>query len=231
MLRYGSNGAIKRIDGGKPKSRGLPPVTFLWGRTGGKVHCRFPMAVGGSAASQCLRRGVDAYLPHGQGADMLRCTSNGAIKRIDGGKPRSRGLPPAAFFGCGQDGRCIAGSPWQLAAAPPASAFGAAVTPAGASAGRQSRQPVPLAGMTHICPTGKGQIYCDIILMVQSSALTAAFWGTRTGQKVHCRFPMAVGLALPASAFGAAVPPASAFGGRVTHICPTGRGRYTAVQV
>ena len=54
-----------------------------------------------SVGSQCLRRRVDACLPHEQGADRLRCVPFGAMVRVDGGRPTSRGLPPAAFWGTG----------------------------------------------------------------------------------------------------------------------------------
>ena len=41
-------------------------------------------------------RGVDAHPPHEQGAGVLRCGSVGAVVGIDGGRLRSRSLPPAA---------------------------------------------------------------------------------------------------------------------------------------
>ena len=54
---------------------------------------------GGSAASQCRWLEVDAPKPHEQGAWALRFVPNGATVRADGGRPTSRGCPPAAFFG------------------------------------------------------------------------------------------------------------------------------------
>ena len=54
---------------------------------------------GGSAASQSLRRRADAPMPHEQGAWALRFVPNGAVCVCDGGRPTSRGLPPAAVLG------------------------------------------------------------------------------------------------------------------------------------
>ena len=48
-----------------------------------------------------LRLGVDAPKPHEQGAWVLRFVPNGAVVGVDGGKPTSRGLPPAAVLGEG----------------------------------------------------------------------------------------------------------------------------------
>ena len=54
---------------------------------------------GGSAASQCRWLEVDAPKPHEQGAWVLRFVSVPAAERIHGGRPTSRGRPPAAVFG------------------------------------------------------------------------------------------------------------------------------------
>ena len=67
------------------------------------IHAPKPRAKGGgSAASQCRWLGVDAYLPHEQGADRLRFVPLGTVVQIDGDRPTSRGLPPAAFGGMGR---------------------------------------------------------------------------------------------------------------------------------
>ena len=167
---------------------------FCGGRTGGKVHCRFPMAVGGSAASRCLRRGADAYLPHGQGADMLRCSSNGAIKRIDGGKPRSRGLPPAAFLWRRTGGKVHCRFPMAVGSALPASAFGAAVPPASAFGGRVDAYLPHGQGADMLRCTSNGAIKRIDGGKPRSRGLPpAAFLWRRAGRKVHCRFPLAVG--------------------------------------
>ena len=47
------------------------------------------------AGSQCLRPHGDARPPHEQGAGALRFGSDGAAVGADGGRPTSRGLPPA----------------------------------------------------------------------------------------------------------------------------------------
>ena len=47
------------------------------------------------AGSQCLRPHGDARPPHEQGAGTLRFGSDGAAVGADGGRPTSRGLPPA----------------------------------------------------------------------------------------------------------------------------------------
>ena len=46
----------------------------------------------------------DADPPYEQGAGLLRCVPFGAMVRVDGGRPTSRGLSPAAFWGTG-DGK------------------------------------------------------------------------------------------------------------------------------
>ena len=74
------------------------------------------------AGSQCLRPHGDARPPHEQGAGALRFGSDGAAVRADGGRPTSRGLPPAARWAtlpcpagqgalpvCGVDAVCPAG--------------------------------------------------------------------------------------------------------------------------
>ena len=61
-----------------------------------------PRADADSVGGQCLRRRVDACLPHEQGADRLRFVPVGAVKRIHGGRLRSRSLPPAAVGGRGR---------------------------------------------------------------------------------------------------------------------------------
>ena len=52
-------------------------------------------------------------MPHEQGAWVLLCVSGGAVEGADGGKPTSRGLPPAAFWGTGrrEDGGDVGRSP------------------------------------------------------------------------------------------------------------------------
>ena len=88
-----------------------------------------PRAGGGSAASQCLRLRVHAPKPHEQGAWVLRFGSVPAVVRIHGGRPTSRGRPPAAFFG-GTGGGAV----------------GCVFThPSPARRGRQCRQPAPSA--------------------------------------------------------------------------------------
>ena len=59
---------------------------------------------GGSAASQCRWLEVDAPKPHEQGTWVLRFVPNETVMRADGGRPMSRGLPPAAFGGASQAG-------------------------------------------------------------------------------------------------------------------------------
>ena len=54
-----------------------------------------PKGPAGSAGSQCLRPHGDARPPHEQGAGALRFGSDGAAVGADGGRPTSRGLPPA----------------------------------------------------------------------------------------------------------------------------------------
>ena len=49
-----------------------------------------------AASSRWLE--VDAHPPHEQGAGVLRFGSVGAVMGVDGGRPTSRGLPPAAVF-------------------------------------------------------------------------------------------------------------------------------------
>ena len=48
-----------------------------------------------AASSRWLE--VDAHPPHEQGAGVLRFVPVGAVKRVDGDRPKSRGLPPAAL--------------------------------------------------------------------------------------------------------------------------------------
>ena len=62
-------------------------------------QCRWPVV--GSAGGQRRWPGVDAPMPHEQGAWALLCVSDGAVEGADGGKPTSRGLPPAVVFGGG----------------------------------------------------------------------------------------------------------------------------------
>src|SRR5699024_2421272 len=54
-----------------------------------------------SGGGQRLRRVGYARPPHEQGAGVLRFVPNGAVERVDGGRPTSRGRPPAAFWGRG----------------------------------------------------------------------------------------------------------------------------------
>ena len=58
------------------------PITLLAGSAGGQQ----PFGVG-----------IDERPPHEQGAGALRFVPVGAVKRVDGGRPTSRGLPPAAL--------------------------------------------------------------------------------------------------------------------------------------
>ena len=60
-----------------------------------------PVAAG-SAGGQRRWLEVDAPKPHEQGAWALRFVPNGAVKRVHGGRPTRRGLPPAAFWGTGR---------------------------------------------------------------------------------------------------------------------------------
>ena len=53
----------------------------------------------GRAGGQRRWLGGDAPMPHEQGAWVLLFVSDGAVEGTDGGKPTSRGLPPAAVFG------------------------------------------------------------------------------------------------------------------------------------
>ena len=52
----------------------------------------------GSAGGRCLRLEIDADPPHERGAGLLRFVPVEAAVGADGGRPTSRGLPPAAFF-------------------------------------------------------------------------------------------------------------------------------------
>ena len=97
VLRFVSDGADVRADGGKSTSRDLPPAAV--GETG-----RRRSRGAGSAGGQCLRRVGHASPPHEQGADLLRFVSVPAVERIHGGRPTSRGRPPAAVFGTGDGG-------------------------------------------------------------------------------------------------------------------------------
>ena len=54
------------------------------------------LKVGGSAACQRLRLGIDARPPHEQGAGVLRRVPVGVAEGIDGERPTRRGRPPAA---------------------------------------------------------------------------------------------------------------------------------------
>ena len=53
----------------------------------------------GSAAGQRLRHRVDASMPQEKGAWALRFVPKGAEAAVDGDRPTSRGLPPAARDG------------------------------------------------------------------------------------------------------------------------------------
>ena len=57
---------------------------------------------GGRAASQCRWLHGDADPPHEQGAGLLRCVPFGAMVRVDGGRPTSRGRPPCTRSAAGQ---------------------------------------------------------------------------------------------------------------------------------
>ena len=104
-----------------PMSRGLGCfVSFLMGRTCVQTAaspragtCRLRRlgrqgdgGHGGPAvpAASSLRRVGHASPPHEQGADLLRFVSVPAVERIHGGRPTSRGRPPAAVFGTGDGG-------------------------------------------------------------------------------------------------------------------------------
>ena len=56
----------------------------------------------GSAGGQRLRRRIHAPKPHEQGAWALRFVPDGAMVRVDGERPTSRGRSPAAFWGMGR---------------------------------------------------------------------------------------------------------------------------------
>ena len=55
----------------------------------------------GRAGGHCRWLHGDADPPHEQGAGLLRCVPFGAMVRVDGGRPTSRGLPPAVVWGTG----------------------------------------------------------------------------------------------------------------------------------
>ena len=63
------------------------------------------MSKGGSAAGQRLRHRVDASMPQEKGAWALRFVPKGAKVAVDGDRPTSRGLPPAAKDGGAQKRR------------------------------------------------------------------------------------------------------------------------------
>ena len=63
-------------------------------------RCKSPVP-GGRAAGQRRWLGFDAHPPHEQGVGVLRFIPVGAVEGVDGGRPTSRGLPPAAVFGDG----------------------------------------------------------------------------------------------------------------------------------
>ena len=62
----------------------------------------------GRAGGQCCWLRIHAPKPHEQGAWVLRFVSVPAAERIHGGRPTSRGLPPAAFLGDGGCGKAEA---------------------------------------------------------------------------------------------------------------------------
>ena len=79
---------------------------------------------------------------------MLLFVPVGAVVGVDGGKPTSRGLPPAAFWGTGRCGSMQTHPhPTSMGAAvPAASAVGAGLThPSPMSREPQCGPPVPLA--------------------------------------------------------------------------------------
>ena len=55
----------------------------------------------GRAGGHCRWLHGDADPPYEQGADALRFIPLGAVVRTDGGRPTSRGLPPAVVWGTG----------------------------------------------------------------------------------------------------------------------------------
>ena len=70
-----------------------------------QTHTRPTSRGAGSAGGQCRWLHADAYPPHEQGAGVLRFVPVGAVKRVHGGRPTSRGLPPAAVWETGKRGR------------------------------------------------------------------------------------------------------------------------------
>ena len=109
-----------------------------------------PRGPAGSAGSQCLRPHGDARPPHEQGAGALRFGSDGAAVGADGGRPTSRGLPPAARWATLP---CPAGQ-----GALPVCVFDA-VCPAGKGAAEWRAGSWRVAGESGVfgavCPSGK----------------------------------------------------------------------------
>ena len=113
-LAPGRRASAPRAGGGRAALRSK------WGGGGKRrrtAHEQGPSvcgALGGSAAGQGRWRRVDARPPHEQGAGALCFGPNGAAVRADGGKPTSRGLPPAGPLGdaalpCGQGALPVCG--------------------------------------------------------------------------------------------------------------------------
>ena len=103
---------------------------------------------------------------------MLLFVPNGAAVGVDGDKPTSRGLPPAAFWGTGRLGSMQTNThPTSMGAAvPAASAVGAGLThpspmsrgsavPTASAVGSDSTHPSPMSGVTGVlwrCVMGCG---------------------------------------------------------------------------
>ena len=132
----------RRVDAPKPHAQGgrrcrqpVPRSVF--------THPSPTSRGAGSAGSQCRWRRVHAPKPHEQGAWVLRFGSVPAVVRIHGGRPKSRGRPPAAV-GNGRRRR------WRCIHAPKPRAKG----------GRRCRQPVPLARIHAPKPHEQGGRQC-----------------------------------------------------------------------
>ena len=122
---------LARIHAPKPHEQGgrqcRQPVPLA------RIHAPKPHAQGGRQCRQPVPLArIHAPKPHEQGAWVLRCVPNGAMVRVDGGRPTSRGLPPAGrqcrrpvpLAPCSRTQAPRAGGP----AVPAASAVGAVFT-------------------------------------------------------------------------------------------------------
>ena len=140
LLRFVSVPAVKRIHGGRPKSRGLPPAAFMgtgrWGKRRRFQKRGFPRVwtlewvQAGSAGGQRRWLRIHAPKPHEQGAGVLRFGLDEATVRADGGRGEVKGgwgrrrapdVRPYVLGICeGMEGRCAKGKGtglWTLGAA------------------------------------------------------------------------------------------------------------------